>query len=264
MTTLLKGASYKLEHCHKAGQKEKKHASDLSPYPPKTIPFQPADGADKWYGQLYKPISAHPFKEAGIKGFSPIQPYQVATNLTITNQCLAFCWPSLSELNHKVAPFCWESDDERQWYIDENSTSSLLVFTTGLPPAAPIHTIPTVSSIQLLVTAIVQSTACLFFVSCKFGDTNARKWRLEWVAFMDSISLYPLCFLDGRYFFEFFIFATQLIGVTTQLTNDTDCKFTALATWHFPNWQPRLAWFDRQIPLTATPPTTNLCLSGNG
>jgi hypothetical protein len=47
MTTLLKGASYKLEHCHKAGQKEKKHASDLSPYPPKTIPFQPADGADK-------------------------------------------------------------------------------------------------------------------------------------------------------------------------------------------------------------------------
>ena len=38
------------------------------------IPFQPVNGADTRYGQLYKPISAHPFKEAGIKGFAPIQP----------------------------------------------------------------------------------------------------------------------------------------------------------------------------------------------
>ncbi len=65
------GASYELEHCdHK--QKEKKHASDLSPYPVELIPFQPVDGADTRYGQLYKPISANPFKEAGLKGFDPI------------------------------------------------------------------------------------------------------------------------------------------------------------------------------------------------
>jgi hypothetical protein len=48
-------------HCQKPGQKEKKHASDLSPYPPKLIPFQPVDGADTHYGQLYKPITAHLF-----------------------------------------------------------------------------------------------------------------------------------------------------------------------------------------------------------
>jgi hypothetical protein len=91
VTALLKGASYELEHCHNTGQKEQKHASDLSLYPPKLVPFQPVDGADTRYGQLYKPISAHPFKEAGIKGFSPIQPYQIATHLAITDQCLAFC-----------------------------------------------------------------------------------------------------------------------------------------------------------------------------
>ena len=46
ITTVLKRASYELEHCHKPGCKEKKHALDLSPYPLKLIPFQPVDKAD--------------------------------------------------------------------------------------------------------------------------------------------------------------------------------------------------------------------------
>jgi hypothetical protein len=105
ITAHLKGTSYELEHCQKPGQKEKKHASDLSPYPPKLIPFQPVDGADTCYGQLYKPITAHPFKEARIEGFSLIQPYQAAMNLAITDHCRALHWPSLSELNDEIAPF---------------------------------------------------------------------------------------------------------------------------------------------------------------
>ena len=83
----------------------KNHASDLSLYPAEFIPFQSADGADTRYGQLYKPISAHPFKEAGIKGLAPIQPFQVASNLAITNWCAAFHWRSISELNDKFVPF---------------------------------------------------------------------------------------------------------------------------------------------------------------
>jgi hypothetical protein len=75
VSAVLPGASYKLEHCDKPSKKEKKHASDLSPYPTELIPFQPVDGADTRYGQIYKPISAHPFKEAGIKGFTPTQPF---------------------------------------------------------------------------------------------------------------------------------------------------------------------------------------------
>ena len=58
------------------------------------IPFQPVGGADTGYGQLHKPISAHPFKEAGIAGFSPIHPFKVAKHiLTQTDQCTAFHWP---------------------------------------------------------------------------------------------------------------------------------------------------------------------------
>jgi hypothetical protein len=73
-------------------EKIKKHASDLSPYPVELILFQPIDGADTCYGQLYKPISADPFKEAGIKGFDPIQPYKVSSNFAITSHCAAFHW----------------------------------------------------------------------------------------------------------------------------------------------------------------------------
>jgi hypothetical protein len=205
ITALLKGASYELEHCQKPGRKEKKHASVLSPYPLKLIPFQPVDGADTRYGQLDKPITAHPFKEAGIKGFSPIQPYQVTTNLAITDRCQTFYWPSLSELNEDVAPFLWESEDELRRYMDENTITPAPAFPIGPPPVSPVHPIPAVPSIQLLVAAIVWSTDRLFFVSCKFSANNVREWRLAWVAFMDSMSLYPSCTLDGRFLFEFYI-----------------------------------------------------------
>ena len=97
-----------------ASKKRKKHASDFSPYPVELIPFQPVDWADTLYGQLYKPISAHPFKEAGIKEFAPIQPYKVTSNLAITTWCAAFHWPSLSELNDEFALFPWANDDEFQ------------------------------------------------------------------------------------------------------------------------------------------------------
>ncbi len=53
VTSVLPGTSYELEHCKNAGRKDKKHAADLSPYPPELIPFQPVDGADTRYGQLY-------------------------------------------------------------------------------------------------------------------------------------------------------------------------------------------------------------------
>jgi hypothetical protein len=201
----LKGASYELEHCQKPGRKEKKHASDLSPYPLELIPFQPVDGADTRYGQLYKPITAHPFKEAGIKGFSPIQPYQVATNLAVTDRCHAFHWPSLSELNDDVAPFRWASEDERQRYLDDPTFTPVPAFPIGPPPAPPVHPVPSIPSIQLLVAAIVRSTDRLFFVSCKFGANDAREWRLARVAFIDSMSLYPSCTLNGRFLFEFYI-----------------------------------------------------------
>jgi hypothetical protein len=141
VTAVLTGASYELEHCD-SKRKYKKHASNLSPYPVELILFQPVDGADTRYGQLFKPISAHPFKEAGIKGFTPTQPYKVTSHLAITTRCTAFHWPSLSELNDEFAPFPWANDDKFQRYIHGDSITKLPVLATGPPPAGSTHFIP--------------------------------------------------------------------------------------------------------------------------
>jgi hypothetical protein len=101
----LKGALYKLERCSAASKVEKKHAADMYPYPVELILFHPVDGPYSHFGQLYKPIALHPFKEAGIKGFTPPKPFKVAANLATTDCCVEFNWPSLSELNDELAPF---------------------------------------------------------------------------------------------------------------------------------------------------------------
>ena len=149
---------------------------------------------------------ARPFKEAGIKGFTPIQPFKVAKDiLAQTNQCAAFHWPSLSELNDDIAPFPWADDSEYECYMSGDSISKLLVLTTGPPPAAPNHSIPSVPAIHLLTAAIIKSTDRLFFVSHSIGVNDAREWRLAQIAFTDFVSIYPSCKLDGRFLFEFYI-----------------------------------------------------------
>ncbi len=202
---ILKGASYELVHCDNANRTEKRHASDLSPYPAELIPFKPVDCADTRYGQLYKPISAQPFKEAGINGFIPPEPFKLASNLAITNRCAAFHWPSLSELNDELAPFPWSSDEEFRQYLHGDSIAKHSVLTVGPPPAAPTHSIPTIPAIHLLTAAIIKSCDKLFFVSHSIEANTSREWRLVRLAFTDSVSLYPSCTLDGRFLFNFYI-----------------------------------------------------------
>ncbi len=164
--SVLLGASYELEHCENAGRKDKKHAANLSPYPPELIPFKPVDGADTQYGQLYKPITAHPFKEAGLKGFTPRQSYQLApSHLAQIQPGRDFHWPSLSELNEEITPFPWLNDDEFQCYLADDSFAVLPVMATGPPPSAPHHVILLIPAIHLLTASIIRSIDRLFFVS---------------------------------------------------------------------------------------------------
>ncbi len=179
----LKGTLYELEHCSAAGKVEKKHAADLSPYPVKLIPFHPVDSPDSHFEQLYKPIALHPYKEAGIKGFTPPKPFKVAANLATTDRCVGFHWPSLSELNDELAPFEWSNDAEFQRYINGDFITTLPVLNTGPPPAAPQHAILSLPAIPLLTAAIIQSTDKLFFVSHSIGSNDAREWQLARVAF---------------------------------------------------------------------------------
>ena len=70
----LQGASYEIEHCSTKKQ-EKRHVSDLSPYPAELLPLQPLDGADNQFGQINWKITDDPFIQAGIKGFQPPFPF---------------------------------------------------------------------------------------------------------------------------------------------------------------------------------------------
>ncbi len=178
ITAILKGASYELEHCCTPHRKEKKHASDLSPYPLKLILFQPLDGSDTRYGQLHKLIMAHPFKEAGITGFNPIKPFKISANFLRTDQVLDFHWPSLSELNDDLFPLPWSSEEEWHHYLLGDSISTLPVMYAGPPPSAPTYSTPTTPPLSILTRSIIQSSKKLFFISNSIGTNEARKWQL--------------------------------------------------------------------------------------
>ena len=96
ITAKLDGASYEIEHVA-TKRKDKKHASDLSPYPAELTAFQPLDGADNQYGQIHQKISDHPYKEAGIKGITPPTPFGYQPTLSRRPTLLNFdglLWPS--------------------------------------------------------------------------------------------------------------------------------------------------------------------------
>ncbi len=108
----LPGASYELKFAHDMKQKDKMHASDLCPYPAKLIPFEPLDGTDNRYGKLYKPIRPSPYKEVGIKSFTPPQSLQAATHFATTDHFRVFHFSTLLDLNDEFDPFPWTDDAE--------------------------------------------------------------------------------------------------------------------------------------------------------
>ncbi len=204
ITTILKGALYELEHCSTSNCKDKKHASDLSPYPLELIPFEPVNGSDTRYGQLNKPIQASPYKEAGIKGFKPSLPFKVPDNYLITDSALAFHWPSLSVFNNNIAPFQWLLEDERCLYLSGDTISNLPVMYTGPPPAAPTYPLPAIPELTILTQSIIQSSDQLFFILHSIGSNEVRKWRLVQVLLEESMSSYPSCLQDGCFLLNFF------------------------------------------------------------
>jgi hypothetical protein len=109
----LPGTSYELKFAHDTKQKDKKHTSDLCPYPAELIPFEPLDGADNHYGQLYKPVGPSLYKEAGIEGFTPPQPLQAAAHFVTMGNFCDFHFPTLLELNDEFDSFPWTDNAER-------------------------------------------------------------------------------------------------------------------------------------------------------
>jgi hypothetical protein len=135
----LYGASYEVKHCTSKAQ-DKKHASDLSPYPVKLIPFRPLDDADNQFGQLYCKFKEHPYKEAKIKGFTPPTPFIAPSQFFTTDNSLRFTWPTLAELNKEIlSDFGPDEDEEMDM---GNSVVHVPGLYTGPPQLAPLCSIP--------------------------------------------------------------------------------------------------------------------------
>jgi len=156
-------------------------------------------------GQLHKPITAHPFKEAGINGFDPIKPFKKSTNFLTADQPSEFHWPSLLELNDDLSPFPWSSEEERRQYLSGDTISTLPVMYTGPPPSAPMYSTPTIPPLSIRSWSTIQRSAKFFFISHRIGTNDAREWRLFRVALQESMSSYPSCLQDGHFLVEFYI-----------------------------------------------------------
>ena len=101
-----KGSSYILEHMvtNKPG---KRHPAHLSPHPDKLLPYLSVSSPDNQYGQINPPINKYPYKNAGIKGFQPQQPYVASSYPVIPSTSKDITFQSLSKLNAN----CFEWDE---------------------------------------------------------------------------------------------------------------------------------------------------------
>ena len=178
ITAKLDGASYKIKHVA-TKRKDKKQASDLSPYPAELIAFQPLDGADNQYDQIHQKqkICNHPYKEAGIKGFTPPNPFRVSANFITTSNTLAFRWQTLAELNDKLCPYPWSHNEEFNQYLSGNADSLNIVpgFYMGPPPSEPLCATPTIPPAAILAQQIIKSSDKLFFISNSIGAGDVRE-----------------------------------------------------------------------------------------
>jgi hypothetical protein len=206
ITAKLDGASYEIQHVA-TKRTDKKHASDLSPYPSELIAFRPLDGANNQYGQINRKIIDHPYREAGIKGFTPPTPFKVATNFATTNDSLSFTWPTMAELNEELFPYPWSHNEEFNELLSDESSSTIVPgFYTGPPPFAPKCTKPpTIPPAAILAQQLTQSSDKLFFISNSVGSGDVREWRVVRVAFEASMVSYSSCLVDGRYLVDFYI-----------------------------------------------------------
>ena len=93
----MKGTSYEIKHRDK-GIVSKRYAAHLSPFPDQLLPFMPVDGPDNRLGQIHTPIQKNPCENAGLKGFTPAQPFKapVANPAIPVEDDIRF--PTLAEL----------------------------------------------------------------------------------------------------------------------------------------------------------------------
>jgi hypothetical protein len=158
----LPGALYKIECAHKPSRQDKKHAADLLPYPPELIPFEPIDTTNNCYSQLYPLIDKSPYKEASIKGFTPPQPFPIASHFLTKADFRDFHFPTLVELNDDICPFPWINNKEQMHMMLRDDFDEAPILYHGPLPSLTILMPPSTPILSLLIAAIIALSDQLF------------------------------------------------------------------------------------------------------
>eukprot|EP00984_Skeletonema_dohrnii_P006306 scaffold2258_cov84-Skeletonema_dohrnii-CCMP3373.AAC.7 len=200
----LHGASYEIRHLA-TGRTDKKHASDLSPFPPELIPLIPLDGADSSYGQINKKLDDHPYQAAGISGFrqSP-NPFSLLHGDVVTDPDLHM--PTVAEMNADMFPWLDNEEEARVDAAQEKMCKAELFLSPKQPSTTSISPSPAVPTASALHIQIIRSTSKLFFISCPVtGCPSTSEWHLVRVNLEATHFHNPECGVNGKYLVDFYI-----------------------------------------------------------
>ena len=172
------------------------------------IPFQPIDGPDNRYGQIYTPMRKNPYSEAGIKGFHSTEPFKPAEFSVMSaipsDDDIHFL--TLAELLAEC--FEWHEGEESTVLADDSLCEEIELFHANVltSPCPPTTTpsAPPVPLIGPLVASLLASDDKLFFISHRVPGSGVTEWSLVRIILRDSLKEHPNCLQDSRFLVDFF------------------------------------------------------------
>ena len=182
----------------------------MSPVPQDMQAFAPLDGVDSRYGQLHQPINSETYKQGGIDGFIPTNPFkgfkfchdsmQMAP-AAVPQSCVSSppipFMPCLDELND------WLMQDRKDSWTKEESEAAMY------PPKPPCLNVQAIQALKpkpvtrltmnQLHAKLMNGQDNLFFVVFE------EEWRPVGVAYKDTMTLHPECLQDDKLLVDVYI-----------------------------------------------------------
>ena len=96
--------------------------------------FEPIDGSNNCYSQLYCTITKSPFEAAAIKGFTPAKVFKASTNYVAVQE--EFQWSTCQELDKDLNPFPWFRGKRERIESTEDQNTATVMYTSQPAKAA--------------------------------------------------------------------------------------------------------------------------------
>jgi hypothetical protein len=226
----LSGGSYKLQLQSNPTRTDKKHASELSLFPHKLIPFPQLAGTDNAYSKLHKDFNTDPYSEAGLKGYDE---YNLAQTWQLQNPQMSFA-KHLPRTHYTVDPFptLQELNDEMKPQLNNNHHGNMELANPSLPSinyqnSASVNNLvvpdqPTTinevdkqaeTQVQInlpataaeLMANVIANEDKLCFIRHHIPSLHRYEWRLIKIELSDSIQKNPTTLATGRVLVTFYI-----------------------------------------------------------